>query len=91
MSWGSHAFKNYFNKALVWKVQGFLHKGFVSVTYNAGADLFVVEILNTKYKVLNRFEDIYVDELIQVIDRAVEKNGSDEEYTQKVNNAHYSF
>ena len=73
-SWGFHnpqALPN--NNGLIFRVEGFKHKGWVQVKYREGKDLFVVILLNNKYSELHRFEDVYFDELVDVIDNAVER------------------
>lgn len=57
---------------LRFKVQGFLHKGWVTVEYNEGADLFDIKLLSNQLKEVKSIEGIYFDELIDVIDNHVE-------------------
>ena len=54
-------------------VQGFLHTGYVQVVLNEGEDLFEVTLISEKGEILNKIEHIFVDNLISVIDEAVEK------------------
>ena len=70
-SWGFNSPKPLEN-GLSFKVQGFLHKGWVSVEYNEGSDLFDIKLLSDQLKEVKYIESIYVDELIGVIDNAVE-------------------
>lgn len=70
-SWGFNSPKPLEN-GLSFKVQGFLHKGWVSVEYNEGSDLFDVKLLTDQLKEVKSIEDIYVDQLVDVIDDAVE-------------------
>ena len=69
-SWGSHNFYA-LNNGLQFNVQGFLFKGKVRITYNEGSDLFTVEFVK-RTKVAKSFTDVYVDSLIDLIDREVE-------------------
>lgn len=59
-------------------VQGFLHRGFVHITYDEGSDTFDVSLLKdddtTEVKTLH---EVYFDTLVDVIDRAVENTGED--------------
>ena len=69
-SWGPHNFKRLpENKGLSFQVEGFKYQGKVIVMYNAGTDLFEVILAKTGEKV----EDVYLDNLISVIDNLVEK------------------
>jgi len=72
-SWGFNAPKALANnEGLIFKVDGFKHKGNVKVVYHEGKDLFVVILLDSHNKELNRIEDVYFDSLVNVIDEAVE-------------------
>jgi hypothetical protein len=82
-SWGFHrpmALPN--EKGLVFKVNGFIHKGFVKVVYNAGQDLFTVILLDLKMNPKKEIEGVYFDSLVDVIDGAVERT---QNYEQRVN------
>lgn len=70
-SWGFHNPKP-IQKGLAFKVQGFLHKGWVLVGYNEGADLFEIKLLTDQLKEVKSIEVIYVDQLVDVIDDMVE-------------------
>ena len=70
-SWGFNSPKPLEN-GLSFKVLGFLHKGWVLVEYNEGSDLFDVKLLTDQLKEVKSIEDIYVDQLVDVIDDAVE-------------------
>ena len=79
LSWGSHNFRELpDNKGLSFTVNGFVYKGKVSIIYNQGSDAFDVLIGNEKH------ENVYLDELAEVIDFNVEKNVSKEQYGQQV-------
>lgn len=70
--------------ALTFKVNGFLHKGRVTIAYNEGADAYVVYIINNDGTIKARIEDVYFNELQNVIDRHVETtNDASEDYKQK--------
>ena len=58
---------------LEFHVQGFKHRGLVRVTLNEGLDLFEVSLIDENDKIVNTIESIFVDNLICVIDDAVEK------------------
>lgn len=53
-------------------VQGFKHTGMVQVTLNEGEDLFVVCLISESGETKERHESIFLDNLISVIDDAVE-------------------
>lgn len=66
------------DRGLAFKVQGFKYKGWVEVIYDEGLDTFTV-ILK---KIGNKVEDVYFDELVNVIDSLVERT---EDYEKRVN------
>lgn len=71
LSWGfhnAHALPN----GLRFVVDGYLHQGKVEVLYNEGADLFVVNTLNTDGSIKRQESDVYLDCLVNVIDKMVE-------------------
>lgn len=81
MSWGYHnpvAIKD----GLRFSVQGFVHTGEVEVIYDAGPDLFRVRILNKDGSVKQEEEDIFLDCLVDTIDRLVEKT---DDYVSRIN------
>ena len=70
-SWGFHnAFA--LSNGLKFSVDGYLHQGKVEVLYNEGADLFMVNTLNTDGSIKQQKTDVYLDCLVSVIDRMVE-------------------
>lgn len=79
-SWGFNSPKPTQN-GLAFKVQGFLHKGWVTIIYNEGTDLFDIKLLSNQLKEVKSIEGIYVDQLIYVIDDIVE---CCDNYEQKV-------
>lgn len=69
-SWGFHkpvAIKN----GLRFSVNGYLHQGEVEVVYVEGLDLFTVRTLKND-AVVKEEEEVYLDCLVNVIDRMVE-------------------
>ncbi len=70
-SWG-------FNSPIVvenglrFNVEGFKHTGKVEIVYMGGKDLFDVMIINSDGSVKETIEDVYLDQLVDVIDRRVE-------------------
>ena len=74
MSWGINPASITIVKVGVqFHVQGFIHTGFVQVVLNEGADLFEVTLISEEGETLKTIEHIFVDNLISVIDDAVEK------------------
>jgi hypothetical protein len=85
-SWGPGDFRaTAYNRmaALRFSVNGVLHKGDVVVAYNRGSDMFEVYCLDGSGKVVSSNDDVCFDELVEAIDRLVEKNCSDAEYHGK--------
>ena len=69
LSWGFHKPQQLPNdKGLSFIVDGFKYQGRVQVIYNEGADLFDVRLDNGEI-----VEDVYLDQLVGVIDDLVEK------------------
>ena len=58
---------------LEFHVQGFKHTGLVRVTLNEGLDLFEVSLINENDKIVNTIKSVFCDNLVAVIDGAVEK------------------
>lgn len=79
-SWGFNSPKPLDN-GLTFKVQGFLHKGWVVIEYNEGSDLFDIKLLTDQLEEVKSIEGVYFDELVDVIDDAVE---CCENYDQRV-------
>ena len=83
-SWGFNAPKALANnEGLIFRVNGFKHKGLVKVVYHEGKDLFIVVLLDNQYNELKRVEDVYLDSLVEVIDEEVEHTS---DYTNRVKN-----
>lgn len=70
-SWGLNSPKALQN-GIIFKVNGFKHKGQVSVLYCEGLDLFIVNLFNRKGEIIKTIERIYFDQLVEVIDSEVE-------------------
>ena len=72
MSWGIASI-NIVEVGVKFHVQGFIHTGYVQVVLNEGEDLFEVTLISEEGENLKTIEHIFVDNLICVIDSAVEK------------------
>ncbi len=86
-SWGLHnptALPN--DEGLAFKVDGFKHRGWVFVKYVAGLDLFNVELRDNSMQVVSVIDDVYLDQLVSVIDNAVEKTDDYEKKVKQVYN-----
>ena len=75
-SWGIRQFVNYSNKLLRFTVSGKLHKGFVYIALDY-SDTFDVYLTAKNHKLVTTFEGIYLDNLVEVIDHAVESGEGD--------------
>lgn len=71
LSWGFHNPVPVEN-GLRFSVQGFNHTGKVEVLYDEGWDLFSVRTLNPDGSTKEEQEGIYVDGLVDCVDRLVE-------------------
>lgn len=74
-SWGCSKFTA-LNDGLMWHVSGYLMNGWVKVLYNISTDAFDVYFLNNKKELVKKVEEVYLDNLVDVIDYNVEKDGS---------------
>ena len=74
-SWGSTKYVALYN-GLMWHVEGYLHRGWLKVLYNEGTDAFDVYFLTNKKELVKKVEEVYIDNLIDVIDYHVENDGS---------------
>ena len=86
-SWGGHrptALPD--DKGLAFKVDGFKHRGWVFVKYNDGKDLFDVELRDNSLNIVRSIEDVYFDQLVNVIDNAVEHTENYEEQVKELYN-----
>jgi hypothetical protein len=82
MSWGINpASITIVDVGVKFHVQGFKHKGFLQVVLNEGEDLFEVTLISEEGETVNRIEHIFVDNLISIIDDAVEKT---EDYEKRI-------
>ena len=82
MSWGIDPSRaRVINCGMEIHVQGFLHTGFLQITLNEGTDLFEIALLSESRETVKFIDGIYLDCLIDTIDRAVEKC---ENYEQRV-------
>jgi Txe/YoeB family toxin of Txe-Axe toxin-antitoxin module len=70
-SWGVSRKINYQNKALILKVSGHHHKGYVVITLDFN-DTYNVHIVNTRGTILNEYNMVYFDNLVRVIDNRIE-------------------
>lgn len=72
MSWG-------FNNPLVIKdglqfnVKGYIHQGKVQIIYQHGMDLFQVKLLLNDGTLIKDVNEVYVEDLLTLIDESVEK------------------
>ena len=79
-SWGFNSPTRLSNdRGLAFKVQGYKYRGWVEVVYEEGLDTFTVILKKTDKKV----EDVYFDELVNVIDSLVERTDDYEEHVSK--------
>jgi hypothetical protein len=79
-SWGFNSPKSLpNNKGLKFKVNGFKHRGWVEVIYDEGTDAFNINLLNNRNNVVKQINGAYIDNLVDIIDNAVEKTDNYEE------------
>lgn len=74
MSWGIDPSKaRVIDNGIELHVRGFLHTGFLQITLNEGTDLFEIKLLSEERELVKFIEDVYLDCLVETIDREVEK------------------
>ena len=54
-------------------VSGLQHKGWVYISLNEGMDLYEINLLTSNYRVLKTIEEVYCDQLAQIVDELVER------------------
>lgn len=73
MSWGIDPSKaRVITNGMEIHVQGFLHTGFLQITLNEGTDLFEIKLLSEERELVKFIDGIYLDSLVDTVDRAVE-------------------
>ena len=87
LSWGFNRPMAITN-GLRFRVNGFLHSGLVEVIYEEGTDLFTVRTIANDGSIAKSEDGVYLDALVDVIDNLVEKDTTNSEYKEKVEN-HY--
>jgi hypothetical protein len=71
-SWGCSKRINVDGKALVLKVSGHHHKGYVVITL-AFSDTYTVSLVSTTGTIKETIENVYCDQLVEVIDNKIER------------------
>ena len=72
MTWAARNFTNFENKALFFNVSGHHHKGIVLITL-AWNDTYTVRLLSTQWNEKAKFENVYCDQLAELVDTKVER------------------
>ena len=70
-----------FPGGMLFHVSGFKHQGYVQILYDEGDDTFIVVLLDEYLNPHARFENIYIDQLVDVIDREIERT---DDYDKRV-------
>ena len=84
-SWGVSEKRVTFHKempSLMMKVSGAIHKGWVVISLNEGADVYEVRLLNNKMDEVAVYDEVYCDVLGSFIDGKIERpvGMTDEQY-----------
>lgn len=87
MSWGFES-PVVIRLGLRFKVNGFLHSGFIEIKFNQGADLFDVSLINEDGTLKETLEGIYFDQLVEVVDEHVERVDN---YNERVDQEYNTF
>lgn len=67
-------------------VSGLQHKGWVYISLNEGLDLYEITLLTSNYRVLKTIDEVYCDQLAQIVDELVERSPgmTDAEYANAI-------
>ena len=71
MSWGFHD-PEAIPFGIIFKVNGFVHRGTVKIIYDEGMDVFRVWTCNMEGEEIQVEDYVYVDQLLDVVDHMVE-------------------
>lgn len=66
--------------------QGFKHTGKVQIVLDEGKDLFEVHLISENGEKIKTIEDVYLDNLVSVIDENVEKT---EDYEKRISEEYH--
>jgi hypothetical protein len=72
MTWGARNFTRFGETALFFTVSGNLHKGIVLITL-AWDDTYTVRLLSSQWNEKAIFENVYCDDLAELIDCKIER------------------
>ena len=72
MSWGAREFTTYKDTVLFFRVSGRKHNGFVLITL-AWDDTYIVRLFSTQWNEKAKFENVYCDDLTEIIDEHIER------------------
>jgi hypothetical protein len=72
MTWGYEDPKP-IKDGLKFKVTGLKHQGYVKILYHEGKDQFQIQLFSKKHVLKDSIEDVYIDQLVQVINQSVER------------------
>ena len=70
---------------LEFHVQGFIHTGMVQIILNEGKDLFEIHLIPDSEGEEKTIEDVYLDMLVSVIDKNIEKT---DDYEKRVSDTY---
>ena len=85
MSWGFQS-PQIIQNGLSFFVNGFKHKGNVSIQYNEAQDLFEIHLFDGNDKIVDTMHRVYFDQLVEIIDERVEKT---DDYNDRVENEYF--
>jgi hypothetical protein len=72
MCWGARKFRA-FSLGLAFKVSGHKLKGNVIIELDESKDMYIVKFYNTRMTLKKQFDDVYCDQLTELIDGFVEQ------------------
>jgi len=86
MSWGLNSPALYEHTVLAFKVQWFIHKGWVYVSLDFEDTFTLTLCKRNRTTIVKQIKGVYIEDLITTLDENIEKGCSDDKYIEKVSN-----
>jgi len=91
MSWGINSPALYKQEVLAFKVQWFIHKGWIYISLGFDDTFTITLTKRNRTTIKNQIKGVYLEDLIETLDRYIEKDCSDADYKKNVDKVSYSF
>jgi len=84
MSWGINSPALYRQEVLAFKVQWFIHKGWVYISLDVEDTFTITLTKRNRTTITKQIKGVYIEDLIWTLDNYIEKDCSDKEYEKQV-------